>query len=325
MTRKCTPVWRPVLALLIGVVAAALAPPAYAAPPHVTILTRDVDRFFAVYDRAHGKPTAQDLQTSYLDAGSDALHGFARDRKITGVTLQAAIEKNPAIYDGARRCAAVLPGIRRRLTTALARLAAVYPPARFPPVTIAIGRGNTGGTTNQAGVVMGLETLCAAPYLDPDVESRFVHLIAHEYAHIQQPAAQTDPVKPTVLFVSLVEGGAELVGEVISGDVGNYQFKRWTLGREREIETKFQAEMDGTTLDDWLWHGPGNAEHPGDLGYWVGYRIARSYFNHATDKCRALSDIIRMSDPHALLARSGWTPGMGAGPKPVLPASCPRQ
>lgn len=35
---------------------------------------------------------------------------------------------------------------------------------------------------------------------------------------------------------------------------------------------------------------------PGDLGYWVGYRIVTSYFQHATGKHEALRDIREISD-----------------------------
>ena len=47
----------------------------------------------------------------------------------------------------------------------------------------------------------------------------------------------------------------------------------------------------------------------GDLGYWVGYRIVKSYYQHAADKRRAIRDILEMSDPKAFLA----DPALGIG------------
>jgi uncharacterized protein YjaZ len=81
-----------------------------------------------------------------------------------------------------------------------------------------------------------------------------------------------------------------------------------TRGREAEIETAFVADEDKTDLSKWLYNG--TLTKPGDLGYWVGYRIAKSYYQHATDKRHALRDILEMSDAKAFLARSGWRPGM---------------
>ena len=66
--------------------------------------------------------------------------------------------------------------------------------------------------------------------------------------------------------------------------------------------------MDKTDLSDWLFNG--TVEKPGDLGYWVGYRVAKSYYQRATDKKQALREIIEMTDAKAFLARSGWHPGI---------------
>ncbi|MEQ7874312.1 lytic murein transglycosylase [Sphingomonas sp. ASV193] len=278
---------------------------------HPAIQTTDVENFYRVYDGAAGHPSAVQLQRDYLDQGSGALHRFADDRKITGESLANAIAVHPLTFIGARRCAAILPAVRTRLAGALRRLGRLYPSAAFPPVTIVVGRGTTAGTTNATGVLIGLETLCAADYMDPDLAGRFVHSIAHEYVHVQQPAAQTQPDHPTVLFASLIEGGAEFVGSLISGDVGNWQLKRWTKGHEATIEHSFAADETSTNTDPWVWAGPGTREHPGDLGYWVGERIVRCYYDRARDKRRAIAAIITISSASApaFLAASGWRPG----------------
>jgi hypothetical protein len=41
---------------------------------------------------------------------------------------------------------------------------------------------------------------------------------------------------------------------------------------------------------------------------WVGYRIVKSYYQHAPDKHQALREIFEMKDPNAFLAKSGWRP-----------------
>ena len=50
-------------------------------------------------------------------------------------------------------------------------------------------------------------------------------------------------------------------------------------------------------------------EQGGDLGYWVGYRIVKAYYQRAADKQQALREILELSDPKAFLAKSGWRPG----------------
>lgn len=285
---------------------------AVAGPIRPKIVTEDVDRFYAVYDAAGGKPAAEQLQRDYLDQGSGGLGEFARLRNITGGRIEGAIAKRPEIYEDARRCAAALPAVKQRLGAALIRLGEFYPDAVFPPVTIAVGRGKPVGVGNaKGGVMIGLEALCAANFFTPNLEDRFVSVIAHEYVHVQQPAAQIEDPNDTVLKAALIEGGAEFVAELIAGSISYTHLVAATRGREKELEAEFVAEQDEKAVgSDWLYNGLGTPERPGDLGYWVGYRIAKAYYRHARDKRAAVRDIIEMRDPKAFLAESSWYPGI---------------
>ncbi|HXW89733.1 MAG TPA: DUF2268 domain-containing putative Zn-dependent protease [Terriglobales bacterium] len=305
----------------LAFVIAALAYPAMAkvaqspasTPPDRTgspaIQIEDVDRFYKLYDATGGHPTAEQLQRDYLDAGSSGLHHFAEARHTTAGRIADVIAQHPEIYSDARRCMAVLPQVRERLIIVLHKLRELYPEARFPPVTIAVGRGRPvaiGGPED--GIQVGLEALCSVKYFDDDVEDRFVHVIAHEYIHIQQDQHLANDEHPTVLARSLIEGAAEFVGEMISGGVGNPGVFASVVGHETEIETDFVPDEDKTDLSKWIDNG--TPEKPGDWGYWVGYRIVKSYYQHAADKQQALREILQMNDPKALLAKSGWYPGV---------------
>jgi uncharacterized protein YjaZ len=126
--------------------------------------------------------------------------------------------------------------------------------------------------------------------------------------HVQQSQALGDDPHPTVLQASLIEGIAEFTGELISGDVAYSQLRKQVSGRELQVETDFAADEDKTDLSKWIYNG--TPDKPGDLGYWVGYRIAKAYYQHAPDKRRALREILQMTDPKAFLAKSGWFPGI---------------
>ncbi len=301
------------LAVITAIAVVAMAPPALSAPKAPEFITRDVTRFYQVYEAAGGHPTAEQLDHDYLAPGTQGLHEFADLRRVTGARIADKIATSPEVYVGARRCLAVLPAVKRRLTTAFATLATLYPEAKFPPVTVVIGRGRPVGITNPSGVTIGLEALCAADFMDPNPEDRFVHNVAHEYGHIQQTDAlqALNPGDPgaTVLRMSLMEGAAEFTAELISGAVGNYQHAAWTKGKEAEIEQAFERDEDKTDLSAWMYNGPGDAARPNDLGYWVGYRIVKAYYARAQDKHQALKDIFEMRDPKAFLTASGWRPG----------------
>src|SRR5579859_2876924 len=240
--------------LVVLILALAAGGQGVAAPQAVTastgprILTEDVDRFYRIYASANGHPTAEQLDRDYLAPGTAGLHEFATLRRVSGQTIAAAIDERPRIYEDARRCLQVLPTVKRRVAVALDKLARIYPEAKFPPVTIVVGRGRPVGITNPSGVTVGLEALCAADFMNPKPEDRFVHVIAHEYGHIQQSLAQQElnPGDPgaTVLSLSLMEGAADFIGELISGDVGNQAPFASARGREMQIESAFLADAD---------------------------------------------------------------------------------
>jgi hypothetical protein len=290
------------------------AAPARAAEPvgadaSAAVVIEDVARFYRLYDDTDGQPTAERLQRDYLDAGSEGLRHFAQRRRVTGARIADTLAKRPQLYANARRCMEVLPHVQARLRRALRRLGELYPEAQRPPVTIVVGPGKPVGIGYpDTGLQIGLEALCAVDWMNPDLEDRFVHVIAHEYAHVQLAPETANLEQGTVLERSLTEGAAEFVAELISGSVAYAHFGPITRGREQEIETAFLADMASTDASRWLDNS--TMEKPGDLGYWVGYRIVKAYYQRAPDKRRALGEILRMRNPKAFFAGSGWHPGM---------------
>lgn len=322
---------RMLAALLIAVMPlSAVAGVDAEAPSDATaeVRTDDVTRFFQVFDAADGKPDADALASGYLEPGSDALREFNGIRIGSMERLAKTIVDKPALFEKARTCAAALPEIRSRVVDALAELGTVLPSARFPPVTVLVGRGTTGGVTTPAGVVIGLETLCSADWMQADVGDRFVHLIAHEYVHVQQHGAAVEVAEPSVLYQVLLEGGAEYVGELISGQVANVHLQAWAESRKCELGREFLVNKDSTELARWLYNGPGDENRRGDLGYWIGYQIAHAYFTAVDDRQQAIVELldVRPDTAAALLEASGWRPGcnaVGAGPSTRVRLTAP--
>ena len=301
-------------AALLAALALAWAGAHAADAPRMDMRTDDVERFYKVYDAADGHPTAAALQAGYLDPGSPSLHQFVRLRIDNAALLADAIAKRPAHFATARQCLPALAATRAQLPGVYARMAEIRPGATLPPVVFLIGRDSTGGTTDANGILIGLEVMCGNDLLGADVGARFTHIVAHELAHVQQPAAQSEPPPgATLLFQTLLEGGAEFVAELTSGDVSYGHMKTWTRGKECAIEQAFAKDMSGTDTSHWLYNGFGTPERPGDLGYWVGYRIAKAYYAQATDKRQAIADLLDIDAAHAaeFLRRSGWKPQTG--------------
>jgi hypothetical protein len=302
--------WRNGL-LLLAILTCGICADASAAQAHGTLVIHieDVGRFYKVYDAAGGHPTAEMLQ-QYIDQGSEGLRYYARARNTTGVRIADEISKHPELYENARSCVEVLPRVRSRVVIVLRKLTELYPEANIQPITVLVGRGRPVAIADaEHGVQLALEGLCReGSWMNPNREDRIVHIIAHEYGHVQQFIAFDNDPHPTVLGGSLMEGAAEFSAEMTSGAVANYEQAAETKGHEKEIETAFVADEDKTDLSKWLYNS--TLDKPGDIGYWVGYRICKAYYQHAKDKRQAFRDILEISDPKLFLAKSGWYPGI---------------
>ena len=266
----------------------------------------DVARFYAIYDAAGGHPDATRLQNEYIDSGSRGLHDFIPNRIISGTRLARVVAENPAIYADARKCSESLPTVRPTFENDMRKFLRIYPEATIPNLTVLIGANNSGGTATDAGVLIGLEVVCRANAPSPlPLDQRLRHLIAHEIAH----ASQRNQKYKTVLDDAMREGVAELVAELISGEISNDHLKLWTQGKEAQIDREFSAQMLSTDADikkQWLYSGIGTPEKPGDLSYWIGYRIARAYYDRATDKHAALRRLLTEADNEAIVRESEW-------------------
>lgn len=282
-----------------------LATPCQSQTARAKLDTSDVDLFYQVFDAADGKPSAEQIQTLYIDRGSNGLRTFLKARRTSAQRIADSIATRPRLYEEARTCAKALPRVRTRVDAALAKLVVLYPQAHLPTVTVAVGRGRPVAIGSPVtGVQVGLEALCATTFIAPDVQDRFVGVLVHEYIHAQQAAALTEKEHPTVLETALLEGSAEFVTELLTGQPAYRYFGPLTKGREAEIEAAFFRQRASTDLSAWFFNS--TAEEPADLGYWVGYRIAKSHYRNTSDKQRALREIITASDAEAFLAASGW-------------------
>ena len=278
-------------------------------PSAIEIRIEDVSRFFSVYDAAAGRPTAEQLQRDYFDLGTAGLHHLTKVRNVNAEGIARAAATQPELYTNARSCLAALPRVRQRLHRTFDRLVDLYPQARKPPVTVLVSRGKPVAIAGpEGGVQVALEAICArnaAKFLDANVDDRFVHVIAHEYIHVQQAPERATP---TVLERALEEGIAEFLGELISGGVSNVAVHASAAKHEQQIETRFAADLDKTELSAWFDNT--TPDDVGQLGYWVGYRIAKSYYRNAIDRRQAIREMIQLTDAHTFLTASGWRPGI---------------
>ncbi|HZH41158.1 MAG TPA: DUF2268 domain-containing putative Zn-dependent protease [Gemmatimonadales bacterium] len=310
----------------IGLAAGAFALAAAASPlraqhhslDSVRVVTTDIDRFWQAYDRAAKAPTFRDtlrafFEDYYLDA-SPGLVDFIRSRIGSEYDLIATIKRHPGYYRAMRpataRIQAAAPAVRR----ALKRWGELYPAAVFPDVYFVIGRMSSGGTTSADKILIGAEMYGRTPQ-SPDSELSPWHravlkgpdsldfIVAHELIHVNQ----TGPDPNTLLGSAIQEGAADFLGELITGGTINTAQHQWGDAHEAELWKEFEGSMHGSDISHWLYDGdhtpPGR---PSDLGYYVGYRITQAYYERATDKTKAIGEILAVKDYDAFLTASHY-------------------
>ena len=294
----------------------------------------DVRRFWAAYDAGGRDGNATAFQKRYLDSATAGLRNFASARTVTAQSLVDVVHVYRAYYDALRPVSLAITTsdpVFTEVRANYARIQQLYPDAFFPPVTLLFGRFNTGGTTGSAGMLIGMEFYgvdANAPLGGLSTFARdnqfslrndFAPLVAHEHAHMLQQAAGATGLGNggTLLSRALAEGGADFIGELSSGRPSyRRKFAEWQA-REREFWTAFARDMQGTDVSRWLYNqGSGTTEWPGDLGYFMGYRIAQAFYSRATDKAAALRELIAQRDPASILERGGYA---GNGPPILVP------
>lgn len=291
---------------------------ASSSPAAARIITEDIPRFWAAFDKITSAGDTLPLRVDYLDRGTDGLKDFTNARWRNARTLAAMIWPVRAYYASIRAntlgVQSLEPAIRRTFTA----LDTLLDDAVFPDVYFDIGGMGTGGTTSNHGLLIGTELFARAsdspasvltPWQQSVTRSIDVLpvIVAHELTHYQQ---RYSAPTATLLAQSIVEGSADFVGELLSGQTINAPIHTYGDAHEAEVWRDFAAQMHGTDVSRWLYNGgsiTASTDRPADLGYYVGYRITAAYYAKQPDKRKALLGILRITDFDQFLAASGYS------------------
>jgi hypothetical protein len=285
------------------------------------------------------------VETGWSAAGIDSARRQARgtrgrdslERAVAPLAERSAAEElvrvlaqYPRYYAGVRAptlavdtASAVTSVIRRGLR----RISALYPEARYPDVYFVIGKMSTGGTTGPHGMLMGTELMASVPETPRDELPAWARvvtsanslpqlgpLVLHEAVHTLQPGRRS----ATLLEQALHEGIADFVSELAAGPwLAGTERQVYGRAHEREVWLDFKDEMaTDSTIRTWMYNGmvPAPTNHGAtDIGYWVGYAIAKQYYERARDKRAALRELILLPDPERVLRESGYAERVEAG------------
>jgi len=262
-------------------------------PLEAQFVTEDVDRFWQAFDEM--ERTGGNTLEAYIEKGTPGLKGFIDNRILSADSLYVMVQLRKEDYLKSRHLLDGLESKRKRIRAIYASMKYWYPEAVFPPIYFVVGRFNSGGTVSEAGVILGLE-------MQQNLDG-LPGLVAHELIHFQQKSLGEDE---DLLFQCLIEGSADFIGELISGEQINGE--AFTYGEKNidALNKEFVQVMNKGNYTDWLYGTSGKDKRPNDLGYWMGYKITEAYFYKQEDKVKAIKDILLLNDGKSFLKASGY-------------------
>lgn len=283
-------------------------------PDDAKIITSDIQNFWRAYDQAKPDNQVDVFEREYLKRASDGLQDFVKLRITSADALVQTINKNAKYYASIRESTLRVDAMQTKMRACFYALKYLYAAAVFPDVYFVIGRMSSGGTTSNRGLLIGTEMHGLTSGAPKDELSDWhkqvlrpiedvPYIVAHELIHYQQDHGSQ---KSTLLYQSLNEGSADFIAELISGGTINPHLHVYGNPREKELWEEFRQGMDGTNFSKWLYNGFNVKDRPADLGYYVGYKIAESYYNRMKDKRQAIKDILEFKDAAKFLKDSGY-------------------
>lgn len=279
----------------------------------------DAERFATLFRETGGKPSAAQLQESYLDPGGRAIAIFTPGRITDAANLASTIAADPAPYrDAIERCLPMVRATEPDLRAIYFAMKGLLPDQSLPEIAVIFGAGNSGGTAQLGMQVLGLEVLCQ---LAPD-EAAFRALMREFYAHetvhtlqrLDRKKLSGDPLLANVIM----EGTADYIAMLVTGRVPNPERARWANERSEFVWREFAgdlAKVRDSSLSDrarnaafrrWVANAGSAPEGwPSELGYWVGMQIVAAYVANSDDPRAALRELLAFDNPSAVLAKSG--------------------
>jgi hypothetical protein len=269
---------------------------AHAATAQNRVITSDMTNFWTLFDSIKKVSRQKDkislVQKMYIDKGTVGLKTVMDHFRYTAKSWVDYIDKNTGALERIRPYTLTAFKQQELLDTKLANFKKAYSNLSNAGIYFVIGVGEFGGNAMKGNCIIGSEMIAN------DQPDWAIYMALHEYVHTQQTSKVYD-----LLAHCIDEGMADFVAELFldkkisesnpSGYIG------FGLQNEKEIWEKFKIYMgsdnDNGNFHNWLYGNKGitiNESTMKDLGYFIGYQICKSYYNNATDKNKAISEML---------------------------------
>ncbi|MBO9730234.1 MAG: hypothetical protein J7623_16460 [Chitinophaga sp.] len=270
------------------------------------IFTSDIDHFWEAFDSVQTvKDSVQQvavMQRLYIDKGTEGLKHFMVLRNFNAARLVVAINKYPKFWASIRNSTLSIKGQLPAIEANLQKFDALYPEHRQGKIFFTITAVRAAGTVKDSIMLIGSEIATGNIHTDisefPDkrlanffktkTSDNIVPVVIHEYVHTQQKGNAKK-----LLEQAICEGACDFIAELVLDTPLTNSYLEYGRQHEAELKPQFQKEMMGEDWSNWLYNGA-VTKTMGDLGYFMGYSICKSYYQEAENKSQAIKDILRL-------------------------------
>ncbi len=271
------------------------------------VFTSDIDNFWRAFDSiqttSDSLKQVKFIQTIYINNGTKGLRTFMDVRDYSAEGWIKLINLYPKFWRSIRPNTFSIKSKAKSIEKSITRLKTLYPDLREATVYFTIGGLRSGGTTMEDMVLIGAEIATGDASTDvsefPDKwlagvfrkqqTLNIVPLNIHEYIHTQQKGEAHN-----LLGQSIKEGSCDFITELVMGEPLHNNYISFGNEHQADLKEKFKQEMFSPFFYNWLYNG-GKAVTVADLGYFMGYAICKSYYNHSPIKKQAIRNIIELN------------------------------
>lgn len=268
----------------------------------VKIYSQDITNFYKAFDLAlEDTSNAQSIfEQNYFDVGTKGLKDFKKTKIQSSERFTRFVLRNQQFYKDIRPNIIQTEDLKERVLANFKTFQSLYPEAVFPDIYLLVGRFSSNGTISKRGLLIGTEILGKSDNIDTKKWNKNItrlsmkreHIpvtISHELIHFNQKKMAKEK---TLLKYALIEGSAEFIAELISGETdGSYTaFK----GREKAIWDDFKIDKSKDIFSEW--HQPNEPKRPRNALYWAGYLICKSYYQQTNNKVETINKILTLKN-----------------------------
>lgn len=275
------------------------------------IITSDIPLFWEAYDKII-KTNDTTLQKKYLEElyfnrASIGLDTIRKLRRYSVEDYLRVINKYPKFWESIRENTLSVNNYANDMQKGINNFKELYPDYKPAKVYFEIGAFRTPGTGIEGMLLIGAEMSMTDKktvtsefpkeldyfknYIKNEPIKDLAFLNVHEYVHTQQNAYYGYDLLSQAVF----EGSAEFIAEIAMNQASIQPSIKYGKKNEERVKELFIKEMFSPFIYHWFQNNPEDNEFGvRDLGYFMGYAIVKSYYEKATDKKKAIKDMIEL-------------------------------